>query len=77
MGKKTKYDMIPIEHWIASNPNIARVQHEWFEEDMKSIQHRVNDSIVKLLLDSWNKNAASRFNILTATWALDHIYKDL
>jgi asparagine synthetase B (glutamine-hydrolysing) len=75
LGKKTKYDMIPVEHWMSKNPNISKTQEEWFEMDMGSIRTKVNDSICQLILDSWNLNVAPRMNILTATWALDHIYK--
>ena len=51
MGKKTKYDMIPVEQWMATNPNIAKAQEEWFEMDMVNIQSKADDSIVHLLLD--------------------------
>ena len=44
MGKKTKYDMIPVEQWMAINPNIAKTQEEWFEMDMVNIQSKADDS---------------------------------
>lgn len=73
MGKKTKYDMIPIEQWMAINPNIAKTQEEWFKMDMANIQSKADDSIAHLLLDSWKSNAAIRPNVLTATWVLSRI----
>lgn len=73
IGKKTKHDMIPIEHWMAKNPNIAITQEEWFKKDMNNIQNKISDSIIRLIKDSWNNNTASKLNILTATWVLDKI----
>ena len=77
MGKKTKYDMIPVEQWMATNPNIAKAQEEWFEMDMVNIQSKADDSIVHLLLDSWKSNAATRPNVLTATWVLSRICEEI
>ncbi len=73
MGMKTKYDMIPFEQWLAINPKITQKQQEWFDLDMKKIQNKVNDDLYHLVMDSWKSNAAPRFNILTATWALEKI----
>ena len=75
IGRKTKHDMIPVEHWMAKNPHIAQTQQEWFEKDMSNIRLNVNDSIINLIMDSWNNNTTSKLNILTATWALNNIFK--
>ena len=71
MGYKTKYDMVPIEQWMAVNPRIAKAQQKWFEEDLKCIQNE--SSLYKLLTAAWQNNTASRQTILTATWALKRI----
>lgn len=71
MGYKTKYDMVPIEQWMAVNPRIEETQQKWFEEDLKFINDKT--SLHRLLSEAWRNNTASRQTILTAMWALKEI----
>ena len=74
MGKKTGYDMIPIELWMKVNPKIKQSQDKWFETDMKKLEHILDSSLTQLLTDVWNKGTAPQQNILTATWTLCRVY---
>jgi len=74
MGKKTGYDMIPIELWLKVNPKIKQAQDTWYETDMKKLEHLLDPSLSQLLKDVWNNGTASQQNILTATWTLSRIY---
>lgn len=74
MGRKTGYDMIPIELWLRVNPKIKQTQDEWFETDMRKLESKLAPSLSQLLTDVWNKGTASQQNILTATWALSRVY---
>ena len=74
MGRKTGYDMIPIEFWMNVNPKIKQTQDAWFETDMKQLEHLLDPSLTRLLTDVWNNGTASQQNILTATWTLSRIY---
>lgn len=73
LGRKTKYDMNPMEFWLAQNPTIAVEQEKMFESDMAAIKGIVNQQLYKLIEESWKSNAAPHTNILTATWALKKI----
>lgn len=74
MGRKTEYDMIPIELWMKVNPKIKQAQDTWYETDMKKLEHRLDPSLSQLLKDVWSKGTAPQQNILTATWTLCRIY---
>lgn len=74
MGRKTGYDMIPVELWLKVNPKIKQTQDTWYETEMKKLEHILDPSLTQFLTDVWNKGAASRQNILTATWTLSRIY---
>lgn len=77
MGNKTMFDMTPVEQWMSTTPKIVQTQEEWFKKDINCIQHKVADSVYRLILDSWNSNAAPKHNILTATWVLGHICEEI
>lgn len=74
MGRKTGYDMIPVELWLKVNPKIKQTQDAWYETDMKKLEHQLDPSLIQLLADVWNNGTASQQNILTATWTLSRIY---
>ena len=74
MGRKTGYDMIPIELWMKVNPKIKQAQDAWYETDMKKLEHRLDPSLIQLLTDVWYKGTAPQQNLLTATWTLSRIY---
>lgn len=74
MGKKTGYDMIPVELWLKVNPKITQVQDVWFETDMKKLEHTLDPLLTQLLTNVWNKKMAPQQNLLTATWTLSKIY---
>ena len=74
MGRKTGYDMVPVELWMKVNPKIKKTQDKWYETDMKKLEHLLDPSITQLLTDAWNNGTAPQHNILTATWTLSRIY---
>ena len=74
MGRKTGYDMVPVESWLKVNPKIKQAQDEWFEMDMKKLTSKLDPSLTQLLTDVWNNGTASQQNILTATWTLSKVY---
>ena len=74
MGRKTGYDMIPVELWLKVNPKIKQAQDAWYETDMKKLEHRLDPSLIQLLTDVWYKGTAPQQNLLTATWTLSRIY---
>ena len=70
-GKKTRYDMTPYDYWLAHNPTIIQEMEKLFGRDVKNIKGC--DEIYQLLIDVWNKKAAPRPNVLTASWMLGKI----
>ena len=74
MGRKTGYDMVPVESWLKVNPKIKQAQDEWFEMDMKKLTSKLSPSLSQLLTDVWKHGMASQQNLLTATWTLSRIY---
>ncbi len=74
MGRKTGFDMTPIELWLKVNPKIKSAQDAWYETDMKKLEHKLAPSLIQLLTDVWNNGTAPQQNLLTATWTLSKIY---
>jgi len=70
MGRKTKWDMNPAEHWMVTNLIISQSQQEWFDDDMRGI--RSDSYLYRILRDSWS-DKSMRDSILTVTWTLNKI----
>ena len=76
-GRKSRHEMNPLQYWKKTNPTIEANQKELYSNDMRLLESALSKDLYNYINDCWTNGRSAKENILTATWALAKLRRNI